>query len=75
MHASFVFQNLIKSLLNEAPRSRECRFEMTFCDIHWNCDCVLQPVGFVTFRSHAAAEAAKKDLQVVYLYLPPYAAF
>jgi len=27
-------------------------------------DCVLQPVGFVTFRSHAAAEAAKNDLQV-----------
>lgn len=31
----------------------------------------LQPVGFVTFNSKLAAENAKNDLQVSYLYLKP----
>lgn len=28
----------------------------------------LQPVGFVTFSSRSAAEAAKQDLQVIYKF-------
>ena len=31
---------------------------------------VFQPVGFVTFSSRVAAEAAKQDLQVIH-YIPP----
>ena len=36
-----------------------CKTVLLYCDI-----LLLQPVGFVTFSSRVAAEAAKQDLQV-----------